>query len=40
MAKVDAEGEEYVSLARLHIANLERALQSDLEKVDARAEKG
>ena len=37
LAKLDAEGEEYVSLARLHIANLEDALQSDLERLDTRA---
>ena len=39
LAKVDMEGEDYVSLARLHIANLEDALQSDLESLNPRAEK-
>jgi len=38
LAKVDMEGEEYVSIARLHIANLEDALQSDLERLNAPAE--
>ncbi len=39
LAKVNEEGEEYVSMARLHIANLEHALQSDLESFDAGVEK-
>ncbi|MGI9088378.1 MAG: monovalent cation:proton antiporter-2 (CPA2) family protein [Chthoniobacterales bacterium] len=37
MAKLDAEGEEYVSMARLHIENLERALQSDREMFKAQS---
>lgn len=35
MANVDAQGEAYASIARLHIENLERALQSDREKFES-----
>lgn len=37
MARLDQEGEEYVSIARLHIENLERALQSDLALTSDRS---
>ena len=34
MANLDEGGEEYASMARLHIENLEHALQSDLDLLD------
>jgi len=37
MAKLPDDDEDYVSIARKHIENLERALQSDFE-MDAEAE--
>jgi voltage-gated potassium channel Kch len=36
MAKLRDDDEDYISVARKHIENLERALQSDLEMRDAR----
>lgn len=38
MAPLNADAEEYVSVARLHIENLERALQSDREMFSAAAD--